>query len=489
MKAPVLLSDLAIISTIFFDTKSGLLIFDPEGFLQKDSSTVESISCRSKKALYKFCHQITIDFFLINLSDEVLPPAEFSKHLRGIIDFSGQTFPQAKRHYYINNPDGAMRWFFPSKTTTASFLSLYNSTGVKAYCFKQLAKILSRIRCLSLLSAGSFAIWESAGTNKKNWQTELSFDDYAIFTGTVGENRKAIIALHQEQNCTHFLKIPLTKAARALTQNEAKQLAYLTRLKLQTIQVPSSQKIADTLLVSNVKTQGARNQLAWTNVHSKALAELYHLTVKREILRNLETWKELEASVRGLQAIEKIENNLPPQKLRYLTRLCHNQLQSIPPTERLSVGMAHGDFTPWNMYQSAEKLLVYDWEMSQMEMPLFFDVFHYIFQKGILIERKTQIAIEEEIEAIMEGGVLKDLQGTYQVNWQLHYALYLIFIVSYYLPKYAIQPRLHLQVHWLLEHWTQALEKITTPSRMTSKVKKHCVVKSQIIVETSENDN
>ncbi len=489
MKTQLLQSDLTIISTIFFNTKNALLVFDPEGFLQKDNLALESIVYRSKKALHKCCDQISIDFFLVNLSGELLLPTEFSKYLGGIIDFSGQAFPQARLHHYINNPDASMRWIFPSQTTIAGFLSLYNSTGIKAYCFKQLAQMLSRFRCLSLLSAGSFSIWEREETDKKNWQTELAFDDYAIFTGTVGENRKIIIALHQKQNCTHFLKIPTTKAARTLTQNEAQQLAFLTHLSLQTMQVPSSKKIADALLVSNVKMQGARHQLAWTNTHSKALVELYRRTAKKSTLKDLAYWQEIESGMDALRTIEKIDNGLPPQQFRYLTRLCHRQLQSLDPAEQLSVGMAHGDFTPWNMYQSAEKLLVYDWEMSKLEMPLYFDVFHYIFQKGILIERKTQAAIEAEIELVMEDDILKDIQNTYRVNWRLNYALYLVFIVSYYLPKYLVQARLHLQVHWLLEHWTQALEHIAAPSRVVSKLSKQEDCESIMTVETSGNDS
>ncbi|MEO0310982.1 MAG: putative thymidylate kinase, partial [Bacteroidota bacterium] len=46
----------------------------------------------------------------------------------------------------------------------------------------------------------------------------------------------------------------------------------------------------------------------------------------------------------------------------------------------------------------------------------------------------------------------------HQINVQLHYKLYLLYNISYYLNIYANQPQLHQQAHWLMEVWHQALK-------------------------------
>src|SRR5439155_10799990 len=50
-------------------------------------------------------------------------------------------------------------------------------------------------------------------------------------------------------------------------------------------------------------------------------------------------------------------------------------------------GVAHGDFTPWNLLRTANGWTLIDWEYSWEGAPPFFDVFHFFVQAHWLLGR------------------------------------------------------------------------------------------------------
>jgi hypothetical protein len=49
------------------------------------------------------------------------------------------------------------------------------------------------------------------------------------------------------------------------------------------------------------------------------------------------------------------------------------------------VGLAHGDFAPWNLLPTEEGWILLDWEETREGAPPFFDLFHYLIQAHALI--------------------------------------------------------------------------------------------------------
>ena len=49
----------------------------------------------------------------------------------------------------------------------------------------------------------------------------------------------------------------------------------------------------------------------------------------------------------------------------------------------LSLGLSHGDFTPWNYAQDGDGLIVWDWERFASDVPLGFDALHLAFQGAV----------------------------------------------------------------------------------------------------------
>jgi len=50
-------------------------------------------------------------------------------------------------------------------------------------------------------------------------------------------------------------------------------------------------------------------------------------------------------------------------------------------TTELSYGRWHGDWAPWNMGPSRTRVQLWDWERSQTDVPLGFDIAHFVLQK------------------------------------------------------------------------------------------------------------
>ena len=132
--------------------------------------------------------------------------------------------------------------------------------------------------------------------------------------------------------------------------------------------------------------------------------------------------------------------------------------KSLSPAKFFQTSLAHGDFTPWNMYLSDNYVHLYDWELSRKGLPLFFDLYHYMYQSGVLLLRQNYQQILREISRSLRLPHSKRLCKQYGLDLQYYHKLYLLYIISYYLRIYMDEESVHMQVHWLMNIWDQALQ-------------------------------
>jgi hypothetical protein len=130
----------------------------------------------------------------------------------------------------------------------------------------------------------------------------------------------------------------------------------------------------------------------------------------------------------------------------------------IDDNQKIATGMAHYDFTPWNMYWTKNRLHVYDWELSKTDLPLLYDAFHFIFQASILVKRSTFEEIKIQIESLKNSDLVKKLNKNPDFDFDTNYRFYVLSVASYYLNLYVKQSPLHEQAHWLVNTWLLAVE-------------------------------
>ena len=232
----------------------------------------------------------------------------------------------------------------------------------------------------------------------------------------------------------------------------------------------SSKKLNSGISISNVLPNQKSKNPNWSEAHWNSLEEFYKISHHQKIISSASFWKTIETGMEFFRQPLTFENGLQKETIQELIASVEKLYSNIDAEQSTSVGIGHGDFTPWNMYVGKNKLHIYDWEMSQLDCPLLFDFFHYFFQKGILIDRQNFKEIENEIISQLKNKNVQQIQQSFQVNWEEHFKLYLLYIICSYLPKYISQPKLHDQVHWLIATWIEGMNSINQKPTIESKV-------------------
>lgn len=104
---------------------------------------------------------------------------------------------------------------------------------------------------------------------------------------------------------------------------------------------------------------------------------------------------------------------------------------------QLSFGRWHGDWAPWNMGSGADPVPVWDWERSESDVPLGFDIVHFILQA----EFKDQSGAAAAISAVHQGSSTA-LSRWYQDREQVDATilLYLCEILTRYVADGGADP-------------------------------------------------
>ncbi len=462
-------SDLIILDKLFGGANFKTFLLTDQNDFKSKEQTIFSPYYSAQEMLSHIQQAAPYPVVIINTSVEDLSLIAQESNVYTIIDCTMKAslkWLQSKqqirrtRFSYINNPDKSIRWIYPSKNKKASFLNLYNSSGWKAKMYKFALKKAFQFKLQGLLNSGQFTVWHRHQLPVENWISDYQFDDYSIFTGTVGENRKAIIECSQKGKSSHFVKLPLGHKAEDIVDTEYEILQRVGNLSLKKIALPSATRIAAGVIQSNVRPNTSSNIVNIERRHLDALYELYNRTVKQKPLEKIQAWQLVQTNLKQLDLIFESKNEISKSRLASFKLLLQQLNQRFDANQTLTVGMAHGDFTPWNMYVGADKIHVYDWELAEAEMPLLFDAFHFIFQSNILVQQANFTRIQDKIRALSKEPIVQAMQKEFEINFEQVYQFYLLYTISYYVPLYLQQEDLHLQAHWLMDAWEASLQSV-----------------------------
>jgi len=257
-----------------------------------------------------------------------------------------------------------------------------------------------------------------------------------------------------------FIKVPCGKASFALLENEYSRLSSLTELKFNRLAFPEIGYFDETkkvLAVSNIKPKNYFSVLRKKNLsllHCQALFELYQQTKKVVFFKNTEFYRNEVCALRDFSY--QLDSKVPESVFNALQANLSALEKQLADSEMVAT-MGHCDFTPWNMYEGWDKLYVYDWELARLDVPILFDVFHYIYQKRILLDHCEYSEIQSELYKLKQEKKFSHFLQKNNLSFNCYHALYLLCNVSYYLPRYVEQEDLHMQANWLLHIWSQAL--------------------------------
>ena len=340
---------------------------------------------------------------------------------------------QTKLHYFRNN-DGTIRWIWPSKAKHAYFLDLYSQGNFKSRLFGFVAKYVFAFGLGRFFKHGVISLDSAKYGN-------LIHTDWALFTGTIGPNRKAILRLGKDTTIEYH-KFPLSAVANENLKNEQTALRFLDK--------SNSSKFFDfpEIIESNSSDVFKQESLKGENLHTES--DLKNLDLASFIDWNSANIQTAKPSFKKHSFNKNLFNPKFINNLEDLANWCEKNpiTISVP---------CHGDFTPWNCRMSGKRLQILDWEMFSMDGLPLEDLFHFIYQQGILVDRinlkelRTRIDLLVSNEKVIRFLAINNLNP---LELELHY---LNRNIHYYLNVYSNQKNLHLQVHWLLDTWNQSL--------------------------------
>lgn len=359
----------------------------------------------------------------------------------------------------INNPDGTPRWICNAKSKTPLFLKFYLIDSLKS---QLIARAIKAVFFLGLQKI----IFKTVTTGFETLDNEIdpivniSNDNWAIFTGTVGPNNKILI-YENSMNRNSFYKVANSQKTLSLIKREEMVINELETMKPITFTFPNVERIRQNVLkLEDISLFGTRTA-RFGYLHRSALDEIYIKTSKSVEASALPIFN---LSLLRLHQLEECNDKRIPKGILKKLRIMLDAMRG----KTIEAGFCHGDFTPWNMYERNGKLAIYDWELGAPLMPIGHDAFHYIIQQGILVDKKPWKTIKEEIKSKITQEQFLQWSRYGGHNIEEYLGFYLLINAISCLVLYAEQKKWHTQIHWLLNTWNDALSdciKVVKPQR------------------------
>jgi hypothetical protein len=348
--------------------------------------------------------------------------------------------------FYFNNPDGTIRWIIPSSEKEPLFLNMHYGGTRRAIAIRVLFSLVYRLKLQPFFADGYFNL---SREDLRTFNTVLSKSEatsYAIFTGTKGDHRTGLVALVRDGKANYFYKTPLSKRLESFNR-EIDNLKAINEKAFKEFKVPTIERFGDGILLSNIAPENLNRSNRITIKHIAVLTEIYDKTYQPQMAKAQIDF--VSTRIQGLLSgnfLSQVNIDVIEEKLELLESVAY------------SSALMHGDFTPWNMYLDEELIYLYDWENAS-QAPLFFDIYHFIFQtESFIYKRFSVMEIEREIERVMNLNTVKDLIAKYSIDVKKHLILYLLYVIAFYSERYLIDGKSHGNQ---IQLWTNYLKTIT----------------------------
>ena len=337
----------------------------------------------------------------------------------------------------INNPDGSPRWIWNATCNKPLFLKFYNVGSKRAFLFAAIIKLVFLLKLQKVAFKKKTYFISKLGNELFDFN-----NDWALFTGTVGPNNKAILYTNNS-----FYKIATTANAQSLINDEHKMLEKINSIAT-TFTTPKTTKISNEVIqLSDISNNGKRLKKI-TSSHLNALIEINKIENKTIKVSDWELFTNLKNEFKTIN-----DKRIPKNTIRKINAI----LNTIPADELVELSLSQGDFTQWNMFEKNGKLSIYDWELASSDKPKAFDYFHFIIQNDVLVDHKSWKEIYSDIINFSKDEFSKEIFNYDLDELNNYLKWYLLINCMHYLKVYEDQPKWHVQVEWLLQVWTEAL--------------------------------
>ena len=361
---------------------------------------------------------------------------------------------------YVCNPDGTIRWIFPSDSTSPQFLEFYNTTSIRAKVFALGIRLAFKFRSQRFISTGRFHVTSKGETRIKQALSEIDHDTLSIFTGTDGVNRSFLVAVGSNGKTTHFLKGMIDPIDSESIYHEQTQLESAARLGLAKVETPDSCIAKGDLIMKSIRPDHYTQPGHLNEVHFGFLSDMANKTASPSLIAS---------SAFAKRVLSRLDSIVPDNRIsENLFNLIEAHRHVLQSEIQIPACTAHGDFTPWNMFLSGTDLKIIDWELGMEKAPMLFDLFHFIFQSERFIYHGDTNGVSNRIKRALDHPIINDLNQKYGVDPHTHLRLYLLYVLAYYLPEYQRNETLTADQVAQIDVWTDQLAQLTPTMKEVS---------------------
>jgi thymidylate kinase len=362
----------------------------------------------------------------------------------GLLETTNNNVKTDLKLYYIKNKDQSIRWLWNSNCKEPIFLKFYSASSIKAKLFVALCKIIFKLQLQHIVFYKSFIY---VNINISSSLKEYYTTNFSIFTGTTGPNQKLVLYSESKKEKL-FLKIPISEKSQLLINQEFNNLKLISDLNPCNFRVPEARMIHKHWLATKDTSGDEKRLNKFTHIHADALKELYEKTKGEATLNSLNCFNNAKQK---LQELKKTQSAIPKGLIKNLELLGNSFTNDL-----ILTSLAHQDFTPWNCYAEKNLLSIYDWELTENNLPAAFDVFHFVIQKSILIDGLNWNQIVPELQNAFLKFIYKKSDFRFE-NFEKYLSYYLYIHTINSLHLYATQKEWHVQIQWLINTWNDGI--------------------------------
>jgi len=275
-----------------------------------------------------------------------------------------------------------------------SALSLYNAQSVKAQLAKKMLSIGLQLGFAQVfLPKIRFAICRKTPNAERKQTFLLEYIKeilgrqditFGISLGTPGPYRKPVIqVITSDGKILGYVKVGWNEATNKLVRHEVQVLETLAQLSPLSFLIPRvlyNGYWEGRFLCIQSAPEGTQQESSTklSAIHFDVLKELAAFKVNQIPLQKSNFWITLR------QRIEHVPNAYYRGVLKQGIMALESRLER---DAFLPFHFRHGDFAPWNTKWVDGRLFIFDWEYASDEAPPAWDLFHFLVQSMLLLQK------------------------------------------------------------------------------------------------------
>lgn len=351
-----------------------------------------------------------------------------------------------RKYLKITNKDGKV-WLMP-KQHMKTGLELYQPSSKKGMLLKRWLPWLYWLKPLMGKMGMSDIEYVMDPQIHHIIEKEFNQDDveYSVFEGTPCVHQKTTIQIFKGENILGYCKVTKNPELYSIFQHEQKLLGWFHEKGVGQIpECPYCGKTEDGNIVFLQTTTKTLNSLVGHELGIKQLEFLSMLKVKTgvEILYHESDQYQAICSL-------KAHENLLTVSQQKIMSWAVDAIETYYGAKKQLFCAYHADFTPWNMFEDAGRLFVFDFEYGRYSYMPYLDMFHFLTQTAIFERELSAKQIYEEML-----GRETELKEFFDNPW-MAYLIYLVDVTARFVVRDGLSRT--SDVDKLIKTWFELME-------------------------------